>query len=212
MKEKKREDKKEIVEKKNFPKNITKKNFKKNFEKKLKYIKFKRVIKQKIIIDNKNKEKRIKIQKKIDKIQIEFEFDIDIFFKHKTSKFEIAIDINCANTIIKIFLKTFILLRKNQLRIQLLAKLALIAKINKIDKKVVCKILNIIKESTNQNIMQIINAYSILVFLNSIRIDNNTKINNILSYAKSYIYYTNLVKFFKRKSYILTKNQDNISL
>ncbi len=95
---------------------------------------------------------------------------------------------------------------------QLLAKLALIAKINKTNRKVVYKTLNTIKESTNQNIIQIVNAYLILIFLNSTHINNNTKVKDALSYAKSYIYYKNLVKFLKRKFYILTKDQNNIFL
>ena len=114
-KERKRKNKKKIVEKKNFLRKIDKKNLKKNSKKKFKRIKFKYIIKQKIIIDNKDKEKRIKTKKKTSKIQIKIEFNINIFFEYETSRFKIAIDINCINTIIKFFLEIFALSKKNQL-------------------------------------------------------------------------------------------------
>ncbi len=103
------------------------------------------------------------------------------------------------------FVKTFVVVRKNYMRIQSLIKIILTFNLIKTNKKNVFKLLNAIKKFANKIIIKIVKQYLLLAFLNLMRLENFFLIKNALSHVKLYLYKKNLEKFLKKKLYLLKK-------
>ncbi len=104
------------------------------------------------------------------------------------------------------FVKFFVVIKKNQLRMQSLIKIVLTSNLIKTNKKNVFKSLNAIKEFVDKIIIKIVKQYLSFAFLNLTRFENFFLIKNVLSHVKSYAYKKNLEKILKRKSYLLKKH------
>lgn len=102
--------------------------------------------------------------------------------------------------IIFVLVQTFANARTNYLHLLFLTKKIITTNLTKIEKKKIVKLLNIIKESSNNTIIQIVNKYSLLLFLNS---SLNKLSSNALLYVKTYICKKNLRTFLKKESHIL---------
>jgi len=104
------------------------------------------------------------------------------------------------------FVKAFVVIKKNQLRMQSLIKIVLTFNLIKTNKKNVFKSLNAIKKFANKIIIKIVKRYSSFAFLNLTRLENFFLIKNALSHVKSYAHKKDLEKFLKRKSHLLKKH------
>jgi len=202
--------KKRKLKKQNSVKEVKKKNLKKELEKK-----FRQIIKRKTEFSTKNKRKIIKqksksefstksnkIKKKIDFI---LKSDIELFTdKKKFSKQLLLSTISDVDRIVTIFLQIFVNIRKNYLRLFLLTKTIITSNLVKTDRKEIVKTLNIIRESTDNIIIQIVEKYFLLVFLNFI-LKDFVKTKNLLLYIRFYMHNKNLDIFLKKEFYILKK-------
>jgi hypothetical protein len=101
------------------------------------------------------------------------------------------------------FVKAFVVVKKNQLRMQSLIKIVLTFNLIKTNKKNVFKLLNAIKKFANKIIIKIVKQYLLFVFLNFIRFKNFFLIKNALSHIKFYAHKKSLEIFFKKKLYLL---------
>ncbi len=104
------------------------------------------------------------------------------------------------------FVKTFVVVKKNQLRMQSLIKIVLTSNLIKANKKNVFKSLNAIKKFVDKIIIKIVKRYSSFAFLNLTRLEDFFLIKNALSHVKSYAYKKDFKKILKRKSYLLKKH------
>ncbi len=102
--------------------------------------------------------------------------------------------------------KAFVVVKKNQLRMQSLIKIVLTSNLIKANKKNVFKLLNAIKKFANKIIIKIVKRYLSFAFLNLIRLENFFLIKNALSHVKSYAHKKDLGKFLKKKSHLLKKH------
>ena len=137
---------------------------------------------------------------------LKLKFNIEIFSKEvEAFEFLSITFLLQTNRIITMFVKTFVVVRKNYLRIQSLIKIILTFNLIKTNKKNVFKLLNAIKKFANKIIIKIVKQYSLLAFLNLMRLENFFLIKNALSHVKLYSYKKNLEKFLKKKLYLLKK-------
>jgi len=102
--------------------------------------------------------------------------------------------------------KAFVVVKKNQLRMQSLIKTILTSNLIKTNKKNVFKSLNAIKKFANKIIMKVVKRYSSFAFLNFTRLENFFLIKDALSHVKSYAHEKDLEKFLKRKLHLLKKH------
>jgi len=102
--------------------------------------------------------------------------------------------------------KAFIVVKKNQLRMQSLIKTILTFNLIKTNKKNVFELLNAIKKFANKIIIKIVKQYLLLAFLNLTRLENSFLIEDALSHIKSYAHKKNLEKFLKKKLHLLKKH------
>jgi hypothetical protein len=107
---------------------------------------------------------------------------------------------------ITMLVKAFVVIKKNQLRMQSLIKTILTFNLIKTNKKNVFKLLNAIKEFADKIIMKIVKRYLSLAFLNLTRLENFFLVKNALSHVKSYAHEKDLKKFLKRKSHLLKEH------
>jgi len=70
------------------------------------------------------------------------------------------------------FVKTFVVVKKNQLRMQSLIKIVLTSNLIKANKKNVFKSLNAIKKFVDKIIIKIVKRYSSFAFLNLTRLED----------------------------------------
>ncbi len=101
--------------------------------------------------------------------------------------------------------KTFVIIRKYQLRMQFLLKTILTFNLIKTNKKIVFKLLNAIKKFANKIITKIVKQYLSLAFINSTRFEKIFLIENALSYVKFYVHKKRLENFLKKKLHLLKK-------
>ncbi len=104
------------------------------------------------------------------------------------------------------FVKVFVVVKKNQLCMQSLIKIVLTSNLIKANKKNAFKLLNVIKKFANKIIIKVVKRYSLLAFLNFTRLEDFFLIKNALSHVKSYAHEKNLEKFLKKKSHLLKKH------
>jgi len=104
------------------------------------------------------------------------------------------------------FVKTFVVAKKNQLRMQSLIKIVLTFNLIKTNKKNVFKLFNAIKKFANKIIIKIVKQYLLFAFLNFTRFENFFLVKNALSHVKSYAHKKNLKKFLKKKSHLFKKH------
>jgi hypothetical protein len=102
--------------------------------------------------------------------------------------------------------KAFVVVKKNQLRMQSLIKIVLTSNLIKTNKKNVFKSLNAIKKFANKIIIKIVKRYLSFAFLNSMRFEDFFLIKNALSHVKSYAHEKNLKKFLNRKLHLFKKH------
>jgi len=150
--------KKQKLKEKNLVKEVKKKNFKKELKKE-----FRQIIKQKIEFNAKNKKKIIKQKSKIEfntksnKIKRKIDFilksNIGLFTNKKNSLKLLLLTILDVDCIITILLQVFVNVRKDYLCLFLLTKTIITSNLVKANRKKVAKILNIIRESTNNIII-----------------------------------------------------------
>jgi hypothetical protein len=102
--------------------------------------------------------------------------------------------------------EAFVVARKDQLRMQSLVKIVLTSDLIKANKKDAFKSLNAIKEFADKIIMEVVERYPSLAFLNPTRLENFFLAKNALSHVKSYAHKKGLGKFLKRKSHLLKEH------
>ncbi len=103
-------------------------------------------------------------------------------------------------------MKAFVVVKKNQLRMQSLIKIILTFNLIKANKKNAFKSLNVIKKFANKIIIKIVKRYLLFAFFNFIHFENFFLIKNALSHVKSYAHKKKFKNFLKRKLHLLKKH------
>jgi len=103
-------------------------------------------------------------------------------------------------------MKAFVVVKKNQLRMQSLIKIVLTSNLIKTNKKNAFKLLNAIKKFVNKIIIKVVKQYLSFAFLNLIRLENFFLIKDALSHVKFYAHKKDFGKFLKRKSHLFKKH------
>ncbi len=80
--------------------------------------------------------------------------------------------------------KAFVVIKKNQLRIQSLLKTILTSNLIKTNKKIAFKLLNAIKKFIDKIITKIVKRYLLFTFINFTRFENFFLIKNVLLHVK----------------------------
>jgi len=203
--------KKRKSKEKNSVEEVKKKNLKKELEKKSR-----RIIKRKTEFSAKSKRKIIKQESKTEsstkngkikrKIDLTLESDIELSTDEKESSGQLSLPtISDADRIVTVLLQVFADVRKDHLRLFSLAKTVITSDLAKADRKEVVKTLNIIRESADDTIIQIVEKYSSLAFLNS-TLEDFAKTKDSLPHTRFYVHDKNLDVFLKEESYILKKH------